>query len=285
MLLKTVLSTTLAIAIVLSPSSVLAGTKDRLNNLEAQYPLLERRLIALEKQLNNQGLLELMQTVQLLQSELQQLQGDVEQLRYDVEGMSKRQKDLYLDIDRRLNDLSLGSVPGVTVNTPATEQTTDTNTEDGPPVKLVAQPLVSNTETTVSPVLKRDPKIERQDYEKAFALLRESRYPEAISAFDTFIKQSPKSVYAPNAQYWLGKLHYVTKNFDSAITELNKVLTVYTGSSKEPDARLNLGYTYYEMQDWANARKMLESVISKYPNSSAVKLAEQRLQALTSAGH
>lgn len=266
----------MAIVLMLSPLLSFAGTKDRLNNLEAQYPLLEQRLVALEKQLGNQGLLDLLQTVQLLQSEMQQLQGDVEQLRYEMDGISKRQKDLYLDIDRRINDLSLGAVPGLSVETKTVE---DTNSPE-PTENKVDTPA-----PVATPVVKKDAKTQRQEYEAAFNLLRESRYPAAVTAFGTFLQQNPSSVYSPNAQYWLGKLHYVTKNFDQALVELNKVITQYAGSSKEPDARLNLGYTYYEMKDWPNARKMLESVVNKYPNSSAVALAEKRLQKLTAAGH
>lgn len=266
------------------------STKDRLNNLEAQYPLLEQRLVQFEsqlaqfqRQLSNQGLLELMQTIQVYQTELQQLQGEVEQLRFELTGMTNRQKDLYLDIDRRLNDLSLASVPGLSVNA---TNSSDTSTN------LTPQPLPTETSTeetnsvaaVVPAIVKKDPAQQRQEYEAAFNLLRDSRYPEAITAFDTFVKESPDSVYAANAQYWLGKLYYVTKNFQSAIVALNSVIENYPNSSKEPDARLNLGYTYYELEDWQNARQMLESVVSKYPNSSAVQLAEKRLQALTAAG-
>ncbi len=276
---KKTLSIKVALVCLLAPLLATAGTKDRLNALEAQYPLLQQQISALEKQLGNQGLLELFQTVELLQSEIQQLQGEVEQLRYEMEGVGKRQKDLYLDIDRRINDLSVGGA------VPSGDGSVTQQPEDADePANLVPQPLEDTTATTAS-VVQKDPKQQRQDYEAAFNLLRESRYPDAIAAFDGFLQQSPNSVYAPNAQYWLGKLHYVTKNFDAAIVELNKVMSKYPGSSKEPDARLNLGYTYYEMKDWANARKMLESVINKYPNSSAVALAEKRLQTLTAAGH
>lgn len=276
------------------------STKERLNNLEAQYPILEQRLVQFEsqlaqfqRQLGNQGLMELMQTIQVYQTELQQLQGDVEQLRFELSGMTNRQKDLYLDIDRRLNDLAAASVPNVSSNNLATN-TTPLNVTN-PSVSVQSEPAANTanlqdnqantvaTNTAPPPVIK-DAAQQRQAYEAAFNLLRDSRYPEAITAFDTFVKENPQSVYAANAQYWLGKLYYVTKNFESALVALTSVIQDYPNSSKEPDARLNLGYTYYELQDWQNARRILESVINKYPNSSAVQLAEQRLQALTAAG-
>lgn len=285
------------------------STKERLNNLEAQYPILEQRLIQFEtqlaqfqRQLGNQGLMELMQTIQVYQTELQQLQGDVEQLRFELSGMTNRQKDLYLDIDRRLNDLAAASVPTVSnnniaTNSPPTNPSVSTQTPViANPSNLPQAQVTQETQnsqgnrdtniasTTAPQRVIKDAAQQRQEYEAAFNLLRDSRYPEAISAFDTFVKESPQSVYAANAQYWLGKLYYVTKNFELALVALNSVIQDYPNSSKEPDARLNLGYTYYELKDWQNARRILESVINKYPNSSAVQLAEQRLQALTAAG-
>lgn len=37
---------------------------------------------------------------------------------------------------------------------------------------------------------------------------KKKQYDQAISAFQSFVKQYPKSTYQPNANYWLGQLFY-----------------------------------------------------------------------------
>ena len=49
---------------------------------------------------------------------------------------------------------------------------------------------------------------ENSDYNAAVSLALEKQYDQAISAFQSFVKQYPKSTYQPNANYWLGQLFY-----------------------------------------------------------------------------
>ena len=60
------------------------------------------RLENIEKALSNQGLLEMLQTLQNLEMEINQLRGDLEVQNHVLEQIKKRQRDLYTDIDRRL---------------------------------------------------------------------------------------------------------------------------------------------------------------------------------------
>ena len=43
------------------------------------------------------------------------------------------------------------------------------------------------------------------DYVKAFGLYSANNFHEAITAFETFMKNSPTSEYAANALYWIGE--------------------------------------------------------------------------------
>ena len=60
------------------------------------------RLESIEQILSNQGLLELLQQVEALEKEISRLRGELEVQNHALEQVKKRQRDLYRDIDRRL---------------------------------------------------------------------------------------------------------------------------------------------------------------------------------------
>ena len=47
---------------------------------------------------------------------------------------------------------------------------------------------------------------------------------------------------------------------------------------------LKLGFTYYELGQWDAARKRLSDVVSRYPNTTVAKLADNRLQKMRMEG-
>jgi TolA-binding protein len=76
----------------------------------------------------------------------------------------------------------------------------------------------------------------------------------------------------------------VTRNFETALVEFKKVLERYPASLKVADARLKLGYIYYELKRWKEAREMLETVVSRHAQSRAARLAQQRLERMKAEG-
>ena len=91
---------------------------------------LEQRLQRIERMLQNQSLADLVLQLQQLQREVQQLRGDVELQKHTMDAMSRRQRDLYLDIDQRLSRLQSGGAaavpPPVIDRSPTVEQTPST---------------------------------------------------------------------------------------------------------------------------------------------------------------
>jgi tol-pal system protein YbgF len=238
---------------------------------------LEQRLERLEAMLQNQGLLEMVRQLEQLQTEVQELRGAVEQQANEVESLGKRQRDLYMDIDNRLNDLQLGAPApaaggGPAVTTPAIPVAAGADVPVATAVSAAAAPA-ANAEQ------------ERAEYMAAFEILREGRYPQAIDAFSVFIKKYPSGKYANNAQYWLGEAHYASRNFQQALVEFEKLFKDYPWSSKLPDAKLKMGYSLYELGQWEKSREVLTNIMTTYPNSSFALLAEKRIQRLTQEGH
>ncbi len=117
------------------------------------------------------------------------------------------------------------------------------------------------------------------EYVKAFGLYSANNFPEAITAFETFMKGSPQSEYAANALYWIGECHYSLSDLPRAKDIFFKVAGSYPNSPKAPDALLKLGYTLTAMKEKDKATAIFESLIKSYPSSPAAVKARERLTA------
>ncbi len=228
--------------------------------------LLEERLEALESrpatgdQVTAQ-VLELMQRVETLEREIRELRGQVEQLNHEMESVGRRQRELYLDLDRRLQSLETGRGRPM----PATEP-------------------APGASPSLPPAAGADLGDERGAYDAAFRMLQEGRYPAAIAAFKEYLERYPDGRLADNAQYWLGEAYYVTRDYRTALVEFRVVLDRHPQSQKVPDALLKIGYVHYELQEWDEARRVLTDVAGRAAGTTIARLAEQRLQRMRQEG-
>lgn len=239
-------------------------------------PVIDRAAMASQaeasRKLESQALLDMLSKIDAVQNETQALRSQVEELNHELENQKQRQRDLYLDMDRRLRDVEAGRQ-----GTAASAATTAPRT----PMAVIG-PGVSATAAVQAP---GDPAKERELYQQAFNDLKDGRYDQAISQFRSFLASYPNGEYSGNAQYWIGEANYVTRRFPEAEQEFRKVLERYPGSSKSGDAGLKLGYTYYELGNWSAASKTLSEVVARFPNSTAARLADTRLQKMRQEGH
>ena len=114
-------------------------------------------------------------------------------------------------------------------------------------------------------------------YLKAFGLYSANDFPAAVRAFDAFLKQNPRSDYAPNALYWIGECHYSMDDFAKARAIFVKVGETYPASSKAPDALLKLGYTLLALNEKEKAAALFEKVLRLYPGHPVALKARERL--------
>jgi len=278
----------LVLSLALSGVAMAAPSKSeldrRLQGVESGQGDLQSRLGKLERSSSTEVMLELLQKVDQLQQENAQLQGSVEEQQNEIERLRKRQRDLYLDVDRRLNDLQLSNnaLPQGLSNTGTGVSAANAATAVGPAASTTAEPAPASV--VVAPAAAADPAEERVEYENAFNSLREGKHGDSIAAFKRYLKSYPKGRFAHNAQYWMGEANYVTRNFDQALRDFQSVLDNYPSSNKIPDASLKLGYTHYELKDFAKARKSLAAVVKNFPTSKAASLAEKRLLSMGKDG-
>ncbi len=282
------------------PPVVGPGGTPTASRVASKPTTIEGRLSRIERLLDSGTLVEMATRLDQLQNDLQKLRGDVELHGRDLDVIKQRQRDLYLDIDRRLRRAEVGNAaPAVPPAAPATPSTPPPAVPATPapaaavPAKppATATPVAPATATpaasappAASPAPAVDPAKQQLAYQAAFDLLKEGRYPESITAFEQFLASYPGGAYADNAQYWLGEARYVTRDFTASARDFQLVLKQYPGSPKVPDAMLKLGYAQYELQQWAAARSVLTELRKKYPNSTAARLAASRLERMGQEG-
>lgn len=247
--------------------------------LAASRSELEQRMDQLERKLDSQGLIEMHDQLNRVRQDMQQLRGDMEVQLHKIEQLERKQRDLYLDIDRRLGALESRPQGGTVAPDAGLGMDGVLSGDDAGGAN--AGGVVDDQSEAPAP---SDSPEARSAYDSAFALLKQKRYTEASRAFNDFLKRYPTSGYADNAQYWVGEAHYVTREFKPALREFEKVVAQYPGSAKVPDARLKMGFINYELQQWGEARALLNGVANDYPGTRAAQLAEERLARMKQEG-
>ena len=261
----------------------------KLGTIQEQLAKLNEDMSRMGRLIDNRAMLDMIQLVDQLSEEISQLNGQIEQQGFDLEGIKKRQRELYLDIDRRLRDLESGataqagsiSVPQIDTPAPAAAS--------GQQAPSVEAPSTTSTQTQTTASITQTPSVtqseEKAAYQAAFDTLKEGRYKNAKTELKTFLSRYPNSSYAGNAQYWLAEAHYVTRNFEQGIVEFKNVLDKYPSSNKVPDAMLKLGYTFYELKQFPQAKQVLSDLREKFPDETAARLAAKRLDRIRKEGH
>ncbi len=220
---------------------------------------LDQRLQAVERVMQNQSLVQLTQRVSALERRTDELQGDGETLAYNAETTAERQRQLYADLDARIQGLEA-----------SIEARESTDVLDGGTFREGELPVPDGSD--------------RDNYQIALELLRNERYEESAASFNEFLEAFPDSQLAANAQYWLAESYYASDEFEKALADFARVIDNYPQSSKVPDALLKMGYCNYSLQRWDDAREALSRVQSDYPTTTAARLADQYLKRMESEG-
>jgi tol-pal system protein YbgF len=232
-------------AVIAAPAPVTDVTS---SNSDARITELERKFSTRTEAQHRQQ-----EQLDVMQNEVNELRGSIEVQNHQLEKILERQRELYLEIDKRIQAVKADSstIPAVAVNTPFTS---------------AEAPLSEN---------------ENEAYDKAVNLILKDRlYEQAIPEFQTFLQNFPNSSYVPNAHYWLGQLLFNKQDWAGAGEQFQSLISNYPDSSKRADAMLKLGITEMERSNAARAKQLWEQVVAEFPDSSSAKLAEKELKGL-----
>ncbi len=112
-------------------------------------------------------------------------------------------------------------------------------------------------------------------YRGAFAAYTAGRYPEAASAFDSFLTLFPGNPYAANALFWRSEAYFAQALYSKAIDSYEELESRYPQSPKLPDALLHLALSLRQLDQMAEAGVTLSTLRDRFPQSSAAAKAKE----------
>ncbi|MEB7890749.1 cell division protein CpoB [Hafnia alvei] len=225
---------------------------------------VEDRVTSLERITNAQGQLfsQFQQQLSDNQRDIDSLRGQIQESQYQLNQVVERQKQILLQLD---SQGSANTGAAAADSAAAASTASDASSTTAAPVASTA-PASSGDANT--------------DYNRAVDLvLVKKQNDQAITAFQSFVKQYPDSTYQPNANYWLGQLFYNKGKKDDSAYYFAVVVKNYPKSPKAPDAMYKVGVIMQEKGQADKAKAVYQQVIKQYPTSDAAKQAQKRIAA------
>ena len=220
---------------------------EQLSTLSRKLDSRNKAQVNIQRQLNQ------------LQNEVNELRGVTELHTHQLTQVLERHRELYKEIDRRVNELLESTSKAAPVAASAITPAPTAKNASG----------YSNNLT------------ENETYDRALNLvLKDKSYQQAIVEFRAFNKSFPKSSYAPNSHYWLGQLLFNQGELAQANKEFLIVVNDHKDSTKRPDALLKLGMVAQKQNDNEKAVATYQRLLKEYPESTAAKLSQPRLAGL-----
>jgi tol-pal system protein YbgF len=102
----------------------------------------------------------------------------------------------------------------------------------------------------------------------------------ALQEFADFLKYYPTTELAPNAQYYIGEIHFSQGEMDSALKEFDLVLEKYPDNNKTADALYMKGQTLVKMGRRTQGGQEFQELMKRYPGSDLAGKACTQLKAM-----
>ncbi|MDQ2780786.1 MAG: tol-pal system protein YbgF [Pseudomonadota bacterium] len=223
--------------------------RNRATQLETQGKARNDELATVNTQLVDQvatmrrSLLELNNQIESLRGELAKLRGNDEQVLRDVAEVQRKQQDLSQSIDDRLRKLEPSKV------------------------SVDSREFVAGQD-------------ERKAYDDALETIRGGDFDQAVNKLQAFQKRYPQSGFMDSSRFWLGNALYGKRDYKEAISVFRGFVTASPDHPRAPEALLALANSQAEMKDAKAARKTIDELLKRYPESEAAKTGKQRLASI-----
>ena len=269
---------------------------------------------------DSEVLMRMYERLELIRLQMQQLTEENEQLNNKIIELQGQQDRLYQDLSKKIKNLedsletkisnskiksnipknivkdkvtddSNSIMPDVEIEIANIKKDETSNTTGEEKLSVIpkdeneldlAQPYINNNFKKKLPEYELKSEIEL--YRAAFQLVKDKKYLEAIDVFNAFLYLFQDSNYAANAQYWLSESIYASGDYRGAMINFAKVVEKYPSSSKIADAKLKIGYCYYAIKKWKEARFIFGAILKDYPNTSLSLLADKKIKSMDVEG-
>ncbi len=166
------------------------------------------------------------------------------------------------------------AVPGSTVDMDSAGPTRHTSSPSGSPPVLEPTPPVASTTTPSGGGVEEAPD---KLYVEGYSQFNTGKYLEAQKSFEEFLRRSPESDLADDAQYWVGECFFSLKDYRRAILEFRRVIDQYPFGNKVPQSFFRVGLSYLALGERDRAAENLETVVQAFPKSDVATVARATL--------
>ncbi|MEH6628112.1 MAG: tol-pal system protein YbgF [Motiliproteus sp.] len=227
------------------------------------------------------GNAELLMMVDQLQEEVRFLRGQLEEMAHQMKKMRTNQLDRYRDLDRRISGLNRKMSKTSTASPvvrPAVKNSAAIAPVASPSVALLPENSVVPA-ATVSKAVPVSGMTDRQAYKAAFDMVRQRSFDKALTAFTDFLQIYPGSTLTPNVLYWTGEVYRAQPEPDQqkARDAYARLVELFPKHQKAAEGYYKLGLSFAASGDEAQAKLVMQKVLSTYPNQSSAKLASDYL--------
>ena len=209
-----------------------------------------------------------------LETQLHELTGAVEKANFANGQLQSKLDRMQADNDFRFKALEtktgLATAPAATPSASATPPAAGADT--GPTALAPAAGVLSHPATPGGAAPPPPPpaaaKSPQEQYDRAFAMLRNSDYDGAGKAFQGFIAQYPQDPLAGNAMYWLGQIPYSQGQFEQAAVIFLDAYRKYPKSAKAGESLLKVGLAMSNLNKNKEACAALHRFTTEYPDAA-----------------
>jgi tol-pal system protein YbgF len=242
---------------------------------EVQQLSTAQRLERLERILQSQGLIEMLQQIEQLQQEVNMLRGTIETQNFNLEQLTRRQRDLYTDIDQRLQRIE----QGVTITEPVADDVTVEIIGSEPPLETLMPVTPISEPVSTSTASSRALQVEFIQPEKeATITIETSPVTNDAETHETgadirgimaaeMVPSDPVQLQAEYQQAFnLLKQSY----YDQAIRAFQEFLVAHPNDIYSDNAQYWLAESHYVKREFEKALAEYDNVIANFPQSQKV---------------
>ena len=104
------------------------------------------------------------------------------------------------------------------------------------------------------------------------------KYDLAMQEFKDYLKYFPTTLFASNAQYYIGDIYYKNDDFQNALQAFDAVLERFSDGNKTPDAHYMKALSLVKLGRNDAAAAEFRDIIKRYPDQEVAAMARARLR-------
>jgi tol-pal system protein YbgF len=258
-----------------------------------------------------EDILAIQRDVAILQDQVKQLQKSQDEKMAALQSLVQQSVDasnrlvtglttLQRDVDTKLNDQQSKLVAPVAMLGSKVEQMADnfgsvsTNVQElvrrmgaldskltdiSNAIRTLQTPVPPPTAVTTSQT--QVPQVSAETtYSNAFRDYQTGKYELALGEFIGYVKDFRDTADAPNAQYYIGYIYFNNEQWPDAAKAFDDVLTKFPENPKSPDALYYKAVSLQKNHQPTDSAKAYREFIQRYPRNDRVDQAHKNLRAL-----